>query len=286
MTDRPNVLGESGDASAQIKTSLISAFRRLMRPLVRILIRHGVSFPEFAEIAKLVYVETAASDFPLDERKVSGARIAILTGLTRKDVKRIMEGRNGSELVTNNLSRAGRVLTGWHQDSDFLATHYGVPRDLPFDDPNDVSFTELVRRYSGDMPARAMLEELLRVGAVIKTEDDALRVAARSYNPSPFNPDAVARIGITMHDLAATLDHNLNPARKTRSRFERRVYATEGLSKQYVEQFHDLIKQRGQQLLETLDNWLTMREADPSEETENINRIGVGIYLFEDDDTT
>jgi hypothetical protein len=280
------------DPSVRIKGALLSAFRKLFRPLVRILIRHGVSFPEFSDIAKVVYVEAALHDFPLDEKKVSGSRIAILTGLTRKDVKRLLDAvRRPSEIhpsvVSSSMSRAGRVLAGWFQDPDFLATHYGIPRDLPFDAENDVSFVELVKRYSGDMPARAMLEELLRVGAVQKTEDSLLHVQTRSYIPSPLNVDSIARIGITLHDLASTLDFNLNPNRQAKPRFERRVTSDDGIAKADIDAFHALVREKGQQLLESLDNWLAARQqqpdSPPTRGNETRTRIGVGVYLFQED---
>lgn len=280
------------DPSVRIKGALLSAFRKLFRPLVRILIRHGVSFPEFSDIAKVVYVEAALHDFPLDEKKVSGSRIAILTGLTRKDVKRLLEAvRQPADIhpgmVSSSMSRAGRVLAGWFQDPDFLATHYGIPRDLPFDSEDGVSFVELVKRYSGDMPARAMLEELLRVGAVQKTEDNLLHVTTRSYIPSPLNLDSIARIGITLHDLASTLDFNLNPNRTGKPRFERRVTSDDGIAKADIEAFHALVREKGQQLLESLDNWLAARQQQPDGSAprgnETRTRIGVGVYLFQQD---
>jgi len=290
VVDRLSTLEPSQDPGQRIKSALLSAFRKLLRPLVRILIRHGVSFPEFSDIAKVVYVEAALHDFPLDERKVSGSRIAILTGLTRKDVKRLLDTvRRPTELhaseIIVSMSRAGRVLAGWFQDPDYLATHYGIPRDLTFDDPSEANFTELVRRYSGDMPARAMLEELLRVGAVQKTDDGLLHVATRSYIPTPLNVDSIARIGITLHDLASTLDFNLDPKRTQRARFERRVTTDDGLAIADVDSFHILVREKGQQLLEGLDNWLASRQTDSEavRGDKQKTRIGVGVYLFQED---
>ena len=290
MADNLTINTPGQDPGQKTKGALLSAFRKLLRPLVRILIRHGVSFPEFSDIAKVVYVDCALHDFPLDDRKVSGSRIAILTGLTRKEVRRLLDSvRRPTELhaadVIINMSRSGRVLAGWFQDPDFLATHYGIPRDLVFDSPDEPSFTELVRRYSGDMPARAMLEELLRVCAVQKTEENLLHVVTRSYIPTPLNVDSIARIGITLHDLASTLDFNLDPKRTQRARFERRVTTDDGIAASDVDGFHMLVREKGQQLLEGLDNWLAARQTD-SEAVKGLEqriRIGVGVYLFQED---
>ena len=286
MSERPPSVHEAGDPSANLRSGLLSAFGKLLKPLIRILIRHGISYAEFGEVVKTVYVETASRDFALPGRKSSGSRVAILTGLTRKEVKRILDNNDSEKSrASSNLSRAGRVLTGWHNDPDFQITHYGIPRDLPFDHPHDSTFSELVRRYSGDMPARAMLEELKRVGAVATTPDGMVHVVSRSYIPTPLDSDSIARIGITLHDLADTLDYNLDPEREGRPRFERRVYTTEGVSKDHAEAFQDLVQLKGQQFLETLDNWLTSRESENNksvtEEEDSQVHIGVGIYLFE-----
>ena len=76
---------------ADLKLAILAAYKRLLRPLVRILIRNSVSFAEFSEIAKDVYVEVAARDFRLPEKNMTQGRIAILTGLTRKEVNRLLD---------------------------------------------------------------------------------------------------------------------------------------------------------------------------------------------------
>ena len=94
MSDQPPSAMEAGDPSANLRGGLLSAFRKLLRPLVRILIRHGIAYAEFGEVVKSVYVDCAVEDFALPGRKTSGSRVAILTGLTRKEVK---PGSSGSK---------------------------------------------------------------------------------------------------------------------------------------------------------------------------------------------
>ncbi len=285
MSATPPNADSTGDSKSEVKSGLLAAFRQLLRPLIRILIRNGVAFGEFAEVAKTVYVESAAQDFRLPGRKPSGARIAILTGLTRKEVKRLSDKKDqilGGGTAT--LSRAGRVLAGWHSDSDFTGP-YGIPLQLPFDSSNEPCFTELVRRYSGDMPARAMLEELVRVKAVDGSDETHLTVIERAYIPYQLDPEQLARVGITIHDLAATLDFNLDPRRKVPGRFERRVYTTEGIEEKDFPEFRELVEKKGQQLLVTLDDWLSSKEKSADQDETDVERIrtGVGIYLFQGD---
>lgn len=264
-----------------IKESLLAGFRRVMRPLVRILLRHGISFGEFAEILKAVYVEVAGHDFALPAGRQSQSRIAIITGLTRKEVARVVVALDRNVIANaSNLNRVGRVLTGWHQDPDFTGP-YGMPYELPFESKiGRRSFTELVRRYSGDMPPRAMLEELKRVGAADETPAGQIRVLARSYLPSKTDPATLDFMALALTDLAETLDHNLDalPGQKL---FERRVWTPAGLPLNAIEEFRPVIGDRGQQFLEALDDWLSTREnAALKEKVRNRKQVGVAVYMF------
>ena len=140
-----------------VRLGLLAAYRKLLQPLVRLLIRSGVSFGETAEVLKTVFVEVAGRDFDLPERKTSLSRIAILTGLTRKEVAKQQDILQSGELnVDSNLNRVVRVLEGWHTDPVFTGP-YGMPMELPFESATDTSFVSLVRKHSGDMAPRAKI---------------------------------------------------------------------------------------------------------------------------------
>lgn len=264
-----------------IKDTLLGAFRQLLRPLVRILLRHGVSYSEYAEIAKIVFVEVAARDFRLGRQKSTQSRVAILTGLTRKEVSRITDIlQNKDAPSTANLNRVGRVLAGWHQDPDFTGP-YGLPLELDFEGRTQ-SFTALVRRYSGDMPPRAMLEELERVGAINVMPTGRIKVLTRSYIPSETDPAGMQFMGVALRDLAETLDLNLNRTIEG-GFFERRVWSPAGIDPAAMPDFDVLVNEKGQEFLETLDNWLTSKETDAEHlPVDQKIKVGVGVYLFSD----
>jgi len=268
--------------SDEVKQGLLDAYSHLMRPLVRILIRNGVAFGELAEAVKRVYVDTAADDFSLDSRKTSRSRVAILTGLTRKDVKRILDAKESDQIPPFvGVHRAARVLEGWHQDPDFTGP-YGIPLELEFEGEL-ICFSELVRRYSGDMPARAMLEELKRVKAVEETASGELKVLSRYYISSQLDPKNAKYFGDVVHDLAATLEHNFDIERGASPRFERWV-TNDRLDQIGIARFHAMVTQLGQQFLERLDNWLSSNEIsdDAAAAAANTKRIRVGVYFYED----
>jgi hypothetical protein len=269
-----------------LRKGLINAYRKLMQPLVRILIRNNVSYGEFVEILKATFVEVAERDFCLVDRDASQSRVAILTGLTRKEVARqkgILE--SGELMINTNLNRIGRVLEGWHTDTRFTGP-YGVPVELPFDGNNGINFSALVRGYSGDMAPRAMLDELLRVRVVERQPGGVFRIVMRAYIPESLHPDALERLGRVVRNFVDTYEFNMEKSGPGTGRFERVVRATNGLRMELMPAFDRLIRMKGQQLLEELDNWLSTQESTAGPRSLGNQRIktGVGIYHFIEED--
>ena len=132
--------------------------KKVLRPLVRLLLRNGVAFADFSDIARRVFVEVASEDFGLPGRKQSVSRISVLTGVNRKEVKRLLEEPEEKESAKKENNRAARVVYAWMRDGDFR-TKAGKPKVLGWGDPQaEGSFEDLVKRYSGDMTARAILD--------------------------------------------------------------------------------------------------------------------------------
>ena len=175
-----------------MKNSLISNCYQLLLPLTRLLLRLGISWREMSELTKRAYVEAAAQDYAEKRRPVNTSRLAILTGLTRKEVKRIRDLlAAGNCLDEVRSGAADAVLLGWHSDPEFRAAN-GLPAILDIEG-EDRSFNALTRRFAGDLPPGAMLKELVRVGAVERLESGRLRLLRDHY----------AQVDIT----DATLDH-------------------------------------------------------------------------------
>src|SRR6185503_18575002 len=136
------------DIASRTHQALNAAIAHLLRPLFRVLLRQSMSFVAFEELAKRVYVEVAMNDFAIEGKKPSISRASILSGLTRKEVQRLLAepAGNGGD-SGERYNRAARVLTGWTRDAEFLDS-LGEPRALPFD--GEAGFAALVRRHSGD----------------------------------------------------------------------------------------------------------------------------------------
>ncbi|HSW53340.1 MAG TPA: DUF6502 family protein [Sulfuricaulis sp.] len=271
------------DASSKQQQVIADAILRLMRPLVRVLLRNGVSFHGFADLAKRVYVEVATQeDLTIPGRKPTVSRVAVLTGLTRKEVQRIsaLPGTPDPE-AGERYNRAARVVSGWVRDPDFSDAD-GEPLALTPDEGAS-SFAELVRRYSGDVPPRAVLDELLRVGTVERGEDGRIRLFARSYIPRTSDADKFAILGTDVSDLIATIDHNMRQGAAD-PRFQRKVMY-DNLPAEVIPKFRKLGAARAQALLEQMDKWLSQHDRDVQQTVDGSGRMraGIGIYYFEED---
>ncbi len=272
------------DVDAQPETALRAAVAKLLRPLFRVLLRHQMSFGAFAELAKRAYVDVALNDFGIPGKKPSISRASILSGLTRKEVQRLVSAPpEGDTAVGERYNRSARVLTGWLRDDTFHGTN-GKP--MPLDVDGEISFATLVRRYSGDMPARAMLDELERVGAVRRRPDGRIELRTRAYVPKGSAADKLAILGSDVADLIATIDHNLVRdigGRDEDPRFQRKVMY-HSMPADALPAFRKLSAQRAQALLEALDRWLAAHDIDNPRDQPELPRarIGVGIYYFEE----
>jgi len=254
---------------------------RILRPLVRILLRHGISYGTFADLAKSAYIDVATREFGIEGRKQTTSRISILTGLSRKEVKRERElSKPDDQKIAERYNRAARVMAAWQREAEFIDAE-GRPACLPMTGSR-ASFSELVRLFSGDIPARAVRDELLRVGAVEQLPDGRIRLLTPAYIPRASAQDKIHILGTDVGYLISTIDHNLQPG-EAEPFFQRKV-AYDNLPREVLPEFGRLASLKAQELLVKLDRWLARHDRDTNHAIAGTgrNRAGVGIYYFEE----
>jgi hypothetical protein len=265
-------------AMMQLNEIIYSAVCTLLRPLVRILLRNNIPLASFTELAKRVYVEVAMEDFHLPRRKQSVSRVALLTGLSRKEVLRVTRLAPVTDSVmAEQHNRSARVISGWARDERFQ--DQGTTADLSFDG-GAASFVELVKQYSGDITPRAVLDELLRVGLVQRTEDGRIHLAAPAYLPQS-EAEKMHILGSETADLIGTIDHNLQKDQPVPF-FQRKVCYTR-FPATHLAKLRSLSREKAQLLLEELDGWMASHdEQDPEPDSDGQHRrVGLSIYYFE-----
>ena len=265
---------------ATVKNALAEATQSVLRPLVRILLRNGVPFGAFAEMARAVYVEVADREFALPDKKQTVSRISTLTGLTRKDVTRLQAAEGNGASDTERYHRPARVIGGWVREKAYHDRR-GRPADLPMEGERG-SFSALVKEFSGDIPPRAIADELARVGAIEELPDGKVRLLTRAYVPRGDEAQKLGILGSDVADLIRTIDHNLtSPAGE--AFFQRRV-SYDNIPVELVPALTRKVERTAQACLESLDRTLSAGDRDRNREAKGTGRVrtGVGIYYFEE----
>ena len=259
----------------EVKDHLRRALSLMFKPLVRLLIAQGVTHAEFSETAKEVYVEVALRHFE-SQGRVNRSRVAILTGLTRKEVKNVIDRTIELGFQEKTYSRPERVLTGWYSDPRFQGP-YGIPLELQYEvtDKESPSFIELVKKYSGDMAPRQMLNQLLEAGSVVEIEN-RYKAVRRIFKHSTLSPSLIKRLGEVGYRVFSTAAKNIDKQMEGSGYFDRMVFADDGCTDEVINSFDEYIKPRGQEFLEELDVWFSSRK-DLNKEGDE--RKETGIYM-------
>jgi hypothetical protein len=247
---------------APFTRALSDAAQGVLRPLVRILLRNGVPYGAFAEMARRVYAEVAQREFALPGKKQTVSRISTLTGLTRKDVTRIQSEAAPGAADHERYNRPARVIGGWVRDKRYHDRR-GHPAELPMEGGTR-SFSALVREFSGDIPPRAMADELARVGAI------------------EVVPEKIGILGADVADLIRTIDHNLTCPPGV-AYFQRRV-SYDNVPLELLPALSRKLSRKAQSCLESMDRVLAAADRDRSAQAKGTGRArtGVGIYYFEE----
>ena len=267
----------------EVKEHVVRSCRYLLLPVVRFLLKHGVTWSEFGELSKEAYVKVAREDYGIEGRPTNNSRVAMLTGLSRREVARVRDQLlQGTERAAEPRgNQISRILTGWHLDPEFTDDD-GQPKDLSPTGPSG-SLGALLKRYAGDLPHGAIRKELQKRGLIEELDNGQLRVLKRDFVYSELDPEIVRQMGIALHDHAATLEHNLDASRPSARRFEA-IASNERVTPRALNAFQKLVESRGLTFLEDIDLWLTEHEIETGEDTSaDTVRLGVGVYLIYDE---
>ena len=256
------------------------AVSKILKPLIKILIRNDVSHGEFVALAKRVYVDVAYEHFSIPGRKTTYSRVAVLTGLNRKEVVALTKSAENDSLPPKGApNRAIRVVNGWLNDSEFLNEN-GEAKVLPLKGKYG-SFSALVARYSGDITLGAVVDELERVGVVSRPDKQTVKLSSDGYIPKDSELEKVKIMSICAADLLASAAHN-QEQESTDTRFQRQVVYKE-VPQRLVKEFKKYSDKKSLVLLRDYNRWLeeSTNQRTPKSD-EPTSRVGVGIYYFEE----
>jgi len=262
------------------KISVHAACRRVLRPLASMLLRFGMTWREFSEISKSVFVQAATEEFGIHGRPTNVSRVSILTGIARKEVKRQRELITAEEpSVPRKTTDATRLLSGWHQDPEFIDDN-ALPKLLPESGPR-ASFEALFARYGGDIAMPTMIKELLKTGAMECLASGEFKVLMRYYQPSLADSENLLFAVDRIHDVIQTMNNNVFVSESHTPRFGG-FAANDRIPLTAVPAFRQFMDKRGQAFLEEIDDWLTEHAETGATQSTNTARVGISLFATEE----
>ncbi|GMU69496.1 MAG: hypothetical protein AMXMBFR37_18280 [Steroidobacteraceae bacterium] len=266
--------------SDEARAHLLQAFRKILRPLVKILIRAGVRLDEFTETVKGVYVESSVRDGMGPFGEATRARIALVTGVPRRDVDRYIDDPS---LLAAPRATDSKTITEalhlWHTDPIYQGP-YGLPLEMDFSRRKGRSFCELVKRVNPDANPVSVLGELLRAGVVAGSVEKSVKVLSRAYVvPEAFSAPMLEHFGSTIANLASTLEFNIT-SENDEKRLERSVFADRGLPMKTLPRFDEFMRKLVDKMIEDIDNWLGDLQKNEPEQLRGPDRVDTGLTIF------
>jgi hypothetical protein len=257
-------------------------FLRILKPMARLLLRQSVAVGEVIQALKVSYLSAAEEQLVKDGEKATNARLAVLTGMDRNEVSRIRRGvdRSGNPVEEESpllhLNRAARVVTNWPKEN-------GLALDLPY--TGEHSFFELVKRFSGGIPANSVLEELGRNENAIRLENGMIRLVNDIYIPQ----SEIGKLEVSSKQLSrlfSSVDHNLDRKNADQT-FLQLELEFKGLSEDTCEAFRLLSKKDMHSVLQQLAENIQLKHQQTNKTTTNkdassqLRKTGVGVYFFD-----
>jgi hypothetical protein len=264
--------------------SLLKAARRLMRPLVRLMMQSGLTFPVLADALRRLFVEIAADDLLLDPGARTDSRISLLTGVHRKEIRRLREMPVDSNAAPDIVTLASQIVARWAGAAPFVDAE-GRPRPLPRVSREGAgpSFDELVALVTSDIRPRAVLDDLLGHGVVVMDAEDRVQLTTIAFIPRPGGEEQLFYFARNLHDHVSAavanigapgappfLDRSVHYDRLTPAQVDvLREYAREAAMRVLLD-----INRRAQELT----------EATPEADSTETGRVNFGIYVFDDNE--
>ena len=223
---------DSGNPSPEAK-SLQRPIARLLRPLVRLFVRSGITFPVITELLRELYVNVAEYDFALPDKEQTDSRVSLLTGIHRKEVRRLRGAGAPVNVVPTALSRTSSILACWLASPQFTDAS-GAPLPLPRTAEGSApSFEALVSSVTKDVRPRAVLDEWLDRKLVTIDENHCVALLETALVPKSGDEQALYYFGRNLHDHIAVAVANISA---DKAPFLERAVHYDGLSEKLARQ--------------------------------------------------
>ncbi len=184
--------------------ALIKPLKRLLRPLVRLALMSGITFPVLADLLRSLFVDVALNDMLQDPAAKTDSRISLLTGIYRKEIHRLRQEESFEESVPEVVTTGSQVIGRW-LGSPAYTNKAGRPRDLPRQRPagGGISFETLVESVTTDIRPRAVLDDFVSHGLVTLESGGLVRLNRAAFIPAQGRAEQLYFFARNLHDHAA-----------------------------------------------------------------------------------
>ncbi|MDV6344690.1 DUF6502 family protein [Nitrosomonas sp. Is37] len=194
-----------------LSPALVSALRRVLRPFIKLMLAKGITYNYLSELLKDIFVEVAEKECKIGGKPSSDSHLSLLTGIHRKDIKRLRHSDHSTiQVIPHAVSMGARLVSLWTSDARYL-DESNQPRPLPrfIKEGGDISFEGLVASVSCDIRSRVVLDEWLRLGVACFDEKNRVCLNTAAFVPVHGFDEKVYYFGHNLHDHAAAATSNL-----------------------------------------------------------------------------
>lgn len=284
MTDHPaaDELVERG-AGLPEPALAAQAIAQVLQPLARLMIGHGLQLPSLVELLKNALVNEAVQAYGLTDKASSDTRIALLTGVHRKDVKRLRAAPAGPGLTPPMVPLAASVVARWISEPHYLnhdQTARALARTPKRGQVGEPDFTTLVAEVSRDVGARAVLDELARLGVVDLQDDGYVALKANAFVPREGLSESFHFLAANVSDHLASAVHNLAPDRQAPLMLEQSAFSLD-LSATQAEQLQARARQLWAAVLQQFLQSATVAKQRSQGADGPKHRVRFGVYFYD-----
>jgi hypothetical protein len=262
------------------------AVAAVLQPLARLMIDQGLQHAQVSEMLKTVLVQESVASYGLDARQVSDTRVALLTGVHRKDVKRLRAVQQAPHASAKQvISVPAAVIARWISEPRFLnldqspRTLARSPKSGTLGEPD---FPTLVAEVSSDVSARAVLDELLRLGAVEVLPEGQVALVDQAFVPQKSPAEQLDFLAASVADHLSAAVHNVNPKRARPAMLDQSAFSQQ-LSVEQVAALHQHARQLWAGVLQKFLSAATLAEQRSQNATDHSHRVRFGVYFYEQD---
>ena len=271
------------DTQLNQNSVIFKALECALKPLVRLMLARGITYIQLTEWLKHIFVETAVREFTLPDKAINDSRISVITGVHRKDVKRLREIMLINPMLVEpaNVNLGSKIVSTWLSNGLYMDD--GKPKSIARlrKDGGDVSFEALAEVVTKDVRARAALDELERVGAVNIDENDRVTLMTEAFIPTKGEDEKAYYLGLGVGDHTAAAVHNVLNCQPPS--FDRVVHY-KGLSLESIQDIEQLSRAQGSQLLQEINKKAEKLPSAADKSDIKSKRFTLGVYFYSEDD--